>query len=147
MKWNKLKGCGTKSWRLLFRWSSPWWPTFLPREISGSTVYDWNTNTECRHTPVILHVSRSSNEVGLRHYELQKSVYKTREEHYLPESEVHRSRLQYNLRSSKAMYVSQDHDIWNWTSIAWELRRAWCHLMLSISPEFDVLCRHVADGV
>ncbi|KAJ8067695.1 hypothetical protein OCU04_003301 [Sclerotinia nivalis] len=94
---------------------------FWPREYSDDVVFDWITIPGCRHTPAILHVSKNAREIGLRHYKAQKSLQVILREHYLPQSRLQkRGRLQYNLRSSKAMYISQNHDLWCWESFFYQ---------------------------
>ncbi|KAF7860349.1 hypothetical protein EAF04_008476 [Stromatinia cepivora] len=94
---------------------------FWPRKYSDDVVYDWITIPGCRHTPAILHVSKKAREIGLRHYKVQKSLQVILREHYLPQSRLQKiGRLQYNLSSSKSMYISQNHDLWCWESFFYQ---------------------------
>ncbi|QSZ30252.1 hypothetical protein DSL72_004774 [Monilinia vaccinii-corymbosi] len=72
-------------------------------------IYEWATFPESRYTPAILHVSRSARDIGLCHYEAQNSLEIIRQH---PNTHRHLGTLQFNMHSSKAMYVSQTHDLW-----------------------------------
>ncbi|CAD6448808.1 3876c469-062e-4e24-a82c-50320caaba1b [Sclerotinia trifoliorum] len=90
---------------------------FWPREYSHHIVIDWITIPGCRHTPAILHVSKKAREVGLRHYKAQKSLQVILQEHDPPRFHNRlKGRAQFNLNSSKSMYLSQKHDLRCWES-------------------------------
>ncbi|APA12780.1 hypothetical protein sscle_10g075500 [Sclerotinia sclerotiorum 1980 UF-70] len=88
---------------------------FWPRTYSHYVVFDWITLPCCRHTPAILHVSKTAREIGLRHYKAKKSLQLILQE---PPQSLHQSEgiVHFDSSSSKAMYISQNHDLWCWES-------------------------------